>query len=310
MFNEHLTDIYILTERIEDSFYYPNLMPAYSDYKQFIHTVIEKSKLVLKKDYVIASDCGVRFRCHRMPSQWGQIIIMRRLPDVAWTLNDCKFTPELQQHLLSPRLNSGGIIIVGGMPGNGKSTTCGGIIIDRLAKHGGHCNTIEDPVEMPLMGRHGNGFCIQREVDGQEHFHEAIRDTMRGYPVGVNTMMMIGEVRDPDTAELALRSSIDGRLVIVSFHSGDIVQSIQRLVSLASDKLGNRETRDMLASSFRMALHQQLIDGKLSVSSLLDTQHVIGTIRMENAILEQLQTEIRRQDALLKSRKRVEVREK
>lgn len=306
--NSQLTDIYITVNKPQDSFYYPNLQPAYNELKGFIDYALEINKKISKKDFAIASEDGIRFRCHRMPSGWGDILVLRRLPERAWGLSECGLSEPIMEHVLSPRHNQGGLFIVCGMPGNGKSTTCGGIVVDRLRSFGGHCNTIEDPIEMPLMGRHGNGFCIQREVDDEGDFHSAVRDTMRGYPTGVSTMMMIGEVRDPGTAELALRSSIDGRLVIVSFHASSVIQGIQRMASLASDSLGTTEARDLLASSFRLALHQRLIGGRLCVSSLFDTQPVVGTIRSEKVPLEQLQTEIMRQKKLMSTGKEIDLR--
>ncbi|MGD1524396.1 ATPase, T2SS/T4P/T4SS family [Vibrio owensii] len=303
-----LTDIYIPTKTPAEAFYYPNLKPAYTDLKPFIDYALEVNGRVKKKDFAIESQEGVRFRCHRMPSNWGDMLILRRIPDVAWDLDACGFNEAMKSHLLSDRHLKGGLFIVCGMPGNGKSTTCGGIVIDRLKEFGGHCNTIEDPIEMPLMGRHGNGFCIQREVDAEEDFHGAVRDTMRGYPTGVPTTMLIGEVRDPSTAELALRSSIDGRLVIVSFHASSVIQGIQRMASLASDSLGTSEARDLLASSFRLALHQKLIGGKLCVNSLLDTQEVIGTIRSEKVPFEQLSSEVMRQKKLMSLGQEIDVR--
>ena len=166
---------------------------------------------------------------------------------------------------------------------------------------------------MPLQGQHGPGLCLQRGVLGEEAFSHAIRDALRAYPAKTAAMMMIGEVRDAETAALALRSSVDGRLVMITMHAGNIIQSIQRLCSMASKTISLEEVRELLASSFRIALHQNLVqapNGKnqLKVSVLLDTVAAAGTIRQRSISLDTLKNDIMMQQNCLKLNIPVELR--
>lgn len=245
-----------------------------------------------------------RYRCHVNPSINGNYVNARRMPEKAWTLDECFETQDsnvktyLKEYLLSNRLSKGGLILVCGTPGNGKSTTCAAIVYDRLKKLGGHCNTVEDPVEMPLHGSIGDkGYCIQREIYGKESFSEAVRDTLRGYPTNVNNILLIGEIRDAGTAELVIRAAIDGRLVVSTVHAESVVAAIRQLLSHASkSSLGKDQAEDLLANSLRAVIHQNLI-GKtgLALETLFDTDSVAGSIREGSANLNQLENEISRQ---------------
>ncbi|PJF38438.1 MAG: type II secretion system protein E, partial [Phototrophicales bacterium] len=150
------------------------------------------------------------------------------------------------------------------MPGNGKSTTCASLISERLRRHAGICVTVEDPPEMPLHGRHGKGLCLQREVGINSTFEACVIETLRAYPTQVNSILMIGEVREPSTASLALNASIDGRLVIVTLHASSIVHSIQRICTIASENMAERAARELLSSGLRLCIHQKITNGALS----------------------------------------------
>lgn len=137
---------------------------------------------------------------------------------------------------------------------------------------------------MPLHGFHGKGFCLQREVERGESASEAVVDTLRAYPAKENTMMLIGEVRDASTAALALQSAVDGRLVVFTTHAGDVIDTIRRIINLASGAPGMsyNQARELFAASFRLILHQKLIDEKLKVNVLADTQQAAGVLRSDS----------------------------
>lgn len=245
-----------------------------------------------------------RYRCHVNPSIQGHYVNARRMPEEVWSLEQCfekqseNVKKTLIDYLLSPRLSKGGLILVCGTPGNGKSTTCAAIVRDRLEKLGGHCNTVEDPVEMPLHGAVGSkGYCIQREIYGKESFSEAVRDTLRGYPTNVNNILMIGEIRDSETAELVIRAAIDGRLVVSTVHAESVIAGVRKILSHAiKSDLGREQAEDLLANGLRAVIHQDLI-GKtgLVLETLYDTDNVVGTIKEGSNNLNQLENEINRQ---------------
>lgn len=292
------SDIYVPESNITAGYSFPGPKPLEGEILSFVTELVQSAKKYQKTDFAISVQ-GVFLRGHRMPTIDGPMYIFRRMPPKIWSLKQCGFPDSLNKYILSNRLSRGGLVIIAGMPGNGKSTSCASMIVGRLEAHGGLCITIEDPPEMPLQGAHGKGLCYQREVDGGEEFHSAVRDAMRGYPTQVDTMMLIGEVRDSETASLAIRSSVDGRLVFVTTHAGNVIQALHRIISLAAKNMGMEECRDLIGSSLRLVSHQSIQNGKLEVSTLYDTQGVAGVIRNKDVPLESLQNEFIQQRSKL-----------
>lgn len=309
---QNITDLYLPAENPTGGFTYPDRLPLELNMYEGAIALTEMAKKKRQSDCTVSYE-GVAFRAHFMPTAMGDMYIFRKMPATILSMKELGLPSIIASHLVSPRLLKGGLIIVSGLPGNGKSTTLASIIVERLKKFAGICITVEDPIEMPLQGQHGPGLCLQRGVLGEEAFSHAIRDALRGYPAKTAAMMMIGEVRDAETAALALRSSVDGRLVMITMHAGNIIQSIQRLCSMASKTISLEEVRELLASSFRIALHQNLVqapNGKnqLKVSVLLDTVAAAGTIRQRNISLDTLKNDIMMQQNCLKLNIPVELR--
>lgn len=297
---EMVTDLYLPIDDPKAGYSYPGKKPLTSDMYSGVNSLVDMAKKKRLEDCTL-SEGGVAFRCTYFPSASGEWYILRKMPTEILPMKDLGMPAIIAHHLTSERMNKGGLIIVSGNPGHGKSTTLASIIVERLKRYSGICITIEDPVEMPLQGEHGNGICFQRPVSGEEQFAQAIRGALRAYPAKTNAMMMIGEVRDTETAALALRSAVDGRLVMITMHAGNIIQSIQRLCSMAARTISAEEVRELLSSSFRMALHQELVNqpgqtrGRLIVDALLDTQAVAGTIRAKGLSLETLKNDLLQQ---------------
>lgn len=302
------SDLFLPAESPESGHMYPGPQVIPPSMHQFVNVLAKKAAASDKVDFAV-NEGGVFFRGHKMPTVKGILYIFRRMPKEVWSLDMCGLPRNLTDYMLSDRLNKGGLIIIAGMPGNGKSTTCSAMIVGRLKEQGGLCITVEDPPEMPLQGQHGNGLCFQREVDSGEQFHIAVRDAMRGYPTKVNTMMLIGEVRDAETASLALRSSVDGRLVFITLHAGNAIQAVQRVISLTSGVMEQEEARDLLASGIRLVVHQNITNGKLIASSLIDTDSMAAIIRNKDIKIEALQNEIDQQSRLNKMKIKVQPRE-
>jgi Tfp pilus assembly protein, pilus retraction ATPase PilT len=301
------SDLFLPESDPMSGYMFPGPTPIPQEMSEFIgslmHTAINNKKV----DFALQQN-GVFFRGHRMPTISGFLYIFRRMPSKVWDVEQCGFPSHLVEYVSDERLSKGGLIIIAGMPGNGKSTSCAAIIVDRLNKFGGLCITVEDPPEMPLQGMHGNGLCFQREVENGEEFHVAVRDAMRGYPTKVDTMMLIGEVRDAETASLALRSSVDGRLVFVTTHAGNVIQAIQRILSLASEKLGEDSSRALLSSSLRLVAHQTIEQKQLKIETLYDTQSVAGIIRNKDVSLELLRNECTQQRNQLRVKLKIDLR--
>lgn len=285
------TDIYINKENYEDSFTYnkkgnssTKINFSNNEHKKIFISFFEEVKKSIekdhhKKDHLVKFE-GRSFRCYEIPSIEGKIIAVRQMPPEFIHFEQTGIKDQIKKELLHPRLKNGGLIIICGAPGNGKTTTCAALIDARLRQSGGLCITIEDPVEISLQGDRGEkGKCIQIQVDSNKDFPDTVRGIMRAYPTGVDSIMLIGETRDAETASEALRSSIDGRLVITTMHSSNPIEAINRFYTLASKIIEPEDVLNMLASSFRIALHQSLIKGKLITKLLIDEVEVQGAIR-------------------------------
>lgn len=309
---DDVTDLYLPANSPTDGYMYPGRVPIPDSMYPMVMSLVETAKKNALNDSTL-SYRDKSFRCHRMPTAQGEYYIFRRMPATILTLKEIGLPGVIANNLMSPRLLKGGLVIVAGLPGNGKSTTLGSLIVSRLEKFGGICITVEDPVEMPLQGNHGEGLCLQRSVENQGAFAGAIRDALRAYPAKTAAMMMIGEVRDPEVAGLALRSAVDGRLVLLTMHAGDVIQAIHRLCVMASRVMPMEEVREILGSSFRLAMHQALVTGpddkiRLRATTLMDTVSVVGTIRQKSIPIENLKNDVNMQMNCLRQNIPVELR--
>lgn len=198
------------------------------------------------------------FRVHVIPRVPEKVFALRRIAKFIPTLEQLGMNPALRQLLLHPNLSKGGLVIVGGETGQGKSTTCAATVKERMESFGNFCLTIEDPIELPLDGCHGKGRCIQTEVEDDD-WPEAMRGAMRSYPSVSGSMLYVGETRDAATAAEVIRIATNGHLVLTTVHADGLDSSVQRFMSLASAAMSNeKEVQTLMASCFRLAIHQTL----------------------------------------------------
>jgi len=123
---------------------------------------------------------------------------------------------------------------------------------------------------------------LQTEVQSG-NFAAAMRGAMRCYPSVNGSMLYVGETRDSETAAEVLRIATNGHLVLTTLHAQDAMSAMKRFISLAGDKMNTEEARGILASAFRVLVHQQLttVKGrpgehskkKLNIEFLLSHSH-------------------------------------
>lgn len=221
----------------------------------------ELADLRLKCDEIVAStgkkDFTVRggeiaFRASVLQSLNETVYVLRRFPQKVPLLSELGFHAMHVNRLMTPRMT--GLVVVSGAYGQGKTTTASSIICARVAKFGGVSVTIEDPPEMPMEGKHGEGVIYQTWAD-QGGFGQACRMAARWAP----SIIFLGEVRDSETAAEALRASINGRLVICTTHADSVAMTVERLYTLANGVAGNSEdVSSLLASGLTAVMHQRL----------------------------------------------------
>jgi twitching motility protein PilT len=164
-----------------------------------------------------------RFRASifKQRGSWGAVMrtIPFQIPDFE-TLN----LPEVVRTIAEARR---GLICVTGATGNGKSTTIASLIDFIIRQERLHVITVEDPIEFIFAG--GKGLVIQREVGSDTaSYSDALRAALRQDP----DIIMVGELRDREAADICLKAAETGHLVITSLHTPDVPRAIGRLTGL------------------------------------------------------------------------------
>jgi len=176
-------------------------------------------------------------------------IVMRVIPKSIPSFADLKLPPQLGD--IANLRN--GIVLVTGPTGSGKSSTMAAIL-DRINEtQAYHIITIEDPVE--FMHRHKRSIIHQRELHSDTpSFALALRAALRQAP----KVILVGEMRDKETIEIALEAAETGHLVLSTLHTIDASKTVERVVGvfpLAEQHI----IRNRLAKSFRYIVSQRLI---------------------------------------------------
>lgn len=183
-------------------------------------------------------------RVSSLPTNLGEKIVIRIL-DYSMSLSGLEHLgfSEVNYHKVLEMISApNGIILVTGATGSGKSTTVYSIL-QRLNKEETNIITVEDPIEMEIAGV--NQVQINTEIGLT--FATTLRSILRQDP----NIIMIGEIRDTETAKIAVRASITGHLVLSTLHTNDALTSIERLLDMEVE-------RYLLASSLTGIISQKL----------------------------------------------------
>lgn len=197
----------------------------------------------------------VSYRASVLRSISETVFVLRRLSDRITPIGELGFPPVLVNMMMRPKLS--GLFVISGTFGQGKTTTASSLVVTRIAKFGGVAITVEEPPEMPMEGRHGEGVCYQHWVE-KGGFAHACRQVARWAP----SIIFLGEVRDAETALEALRASINGKLVVCTTHADNPAMAIERIFALASSEGASAEdVLGMLATGLTAVVHQRLESG-------------------------------------------------
>jgi len=220
-------------------------------------------------------EIDVRFNV--LPSKNGERVVMRILagsPDLS--LDQVGFQPEDYKKLINAIESPQGMVLVTGPTGSGKSTTLYACI-KKINKPGINILTAEDPVEhyLPGIGQ------VQANNEIGLTFPEILRSFLRQDP----EVILVGEIRDKETVDIAVKAALTGHLLLSTLHTNDSVSTITRLTSMGVPSF-------MVASSLSLIVAQRLtrkncpqcttIDEKVTPTMLLDigfSQQEVSTFR-------------------------------
>jgi twitching motility protein PilT len=191
----------------------------------------------------------MRFRVNVFQQRGTYSIVMRVIPTEVPTLDALGLPP----HLAEIAALRNGIVLVTGPTGAGKTSTLAAII-DRInTEHQYHIITLEDPIE--FLHQHRRSTINQREIGTDaKDFPSALRAALRQAP----KVILVGEMRDYETTEIALEAAETGHLVLSTLHTIDASKTVDRIIGLYP-KNEEAVIRTRLAQTFRYILSQRLI---------------------------------------------------
>jgi twitching motility protein PilT len=239
---------------------------------------------------------GIKYRGTVFQSLQETVFVLRRFPEMVPGLESLNLPAQMVSRLVAPSLS--GLLVISGEYANGKTTTASAILKSRLVTLGGVAMTIENPPEMPLEGRHGEGVCFQTWAEKGE-FATSCRMATRCNP----SMLFIGEIRDSETAMEAMRTALNGRLVICTTHADGVKTTLERLYALGTSISNSEDVANNLSSGLLGVIHQKLIRHgdvrRLMVESLWVPGSDQASIRsmIKSRSWEQIGTTIQRQKA-------------
>jgi len=188
---------------------------------------------------------AIDVRVSTIPTIYGEKVVMRILDAsaVKHDLDALGIEPEYLEQFKDQLSSPHGIVIVTGPTGSGKSTTLYSAL-SYLKDPTKNITTVEDPVEYRLAGI--NQIQVKQEIDLD--FARCLRAILRQDP----DIVLIGEIRDKETVEIAIKASLTGHLVLSTFHTNDAPSAISRLLYMGIE-------RYLLASALNLVIAQRLV---------------------------------------------------
>jgi twitching motility protein PilT len=210
-----------------------------------------------------------RFRVNIFMQRGSCAVVMRVIPGAIPDFDTLNLPAELKK-IVGLR---NGIVLVTGPTGSGKSSTLAAII-DRINKEQAyHVLTIEDPIE--FLHLHKNCVVHQRELHSDTpSFALALRAALRQAP----KVILVGEMRDKETIEIAMEAAETGHLVLSTLHTIDASKTVERIVG-AFPMAEQHTLRNRLAKSFRYIISQRLIPRKDGTGRVAVIEILKSTLR-------------------------------
>jgi twitching motility protein PilT len=226
-------------------------------------------------DFSISFVDLARFRVNVFRHFRGYGAVFRRIPTKIQSIDDLGLPKILKEISQQPR----GLVLVTGPTGSGKSTTLAAMIdyINENFEH--HILTIEDPIE--FVHKPKRSLINQREVGSHtKNFAAALRAALREDP----DVILVGEMRDLETIQLALTAAETGHLVFGTLHTSSAAKTVDRIVDVFPPEQ-QQQVRAMFAESIQAVISQSLCK-KIGGGRIAALEIMIGTPAVRNLIRE------------------------
>jgi len=255
------------------------------DIKNFLKKELSDSDFLFfleNKDFDFAIAQGnVRFRVNAFQQSDLFALVLRRIESKIPSFDDLNLPSFIRT---VPTIETG-LVLVTGPTGSGKSTTLASIIDVINQSQKGHIITIEDPKEFVHQSK--NCVVSQREVGRDtKSFLNALRASLREDP----DVILVGELRDLETIQLALTAAETGHLVFGTLHTNSAPSTIMRIIDVFPPSQQD-QIRSQLSSTLRCVLTQKLIKrvdqpGRVAAFELMINNTAIGNLIRENKVFQ------------------------
>ncbi len=237
---------------------------------------IERFETTLELDFSYSLPKRARFRVNYYRDRGSVAAAFRLIPNRIPTVRELNLPPILEELAKRPR----GLILCTGPTGHGKSTTLAAMVNQINRTKAMHIITIEDPIE--YLHTHNLSIVNQREL-GQDTkaFPNALRACLREDP----DVILVGEMRDMETIQLAITAAETGHLVLATLHTNNAAESIDRVIDVFPP--GQQEqVRIQLANNLQAVIAQQLLPRAGTPGRIPAVEVMIATPAIRNLIRE------------------------
>jgi twitching motility protein PilT len=262
--------------RLED---YPILQPA--EIRRLVYSILtqrqrEKLEENLELDLAYTLPGKARFRVNVYFQRDAMGAAFRLIPVDIRSIEDLMLPPRVGDFARLQR----GFVLVTGPTGHGKSTTLAGLIDVVNRERPDHIMTVEDPIE--YLHHHKTAVVNQREVGTDtKSFASALKHVLRQDP----DVILVGEMRDLETIQVALTAAETGHLVFATLHTQDAPQTIDRVIDVFPPHQ-QQQVRVQLAASIQGIVSQQLLPTKDGRGRVAACEILVATPAIRNLIRE------------------------
>jgi len=232
-------------------------------------------------NFAIAPPGLGRFRVNAFMQQSKVGMVLRTIPSTLPTIDSLKLPPILKEIVNNKR----GLCILVGSTGSGKSTSLAAMVDHRNETTYGHIITVEDPIEFVHM--HKNCVVTQREVGiDTDSWGAALKNTLRQAP----DVILMGEIRDRETMELAIAFAETGHLCLATLHANSTNQAIDRVINFFPEERKAQVLMD-LSLNIRAMVSQRLITkpdgkGRVAVVEIMINSPLISDLIFKGEVAE------------------------